>query len=99
MPEGDQGGVDPVLQRRAVAHQMQPEARPLALGPPALSAAWKSRRLRLRSRPTYNMAGPPRVDSKRRTDLCPPRRPLFMTFACYRGRELLVRAARWRREC
>jgi hypothetical protein len=33
MAEGDQGRVDPVLERRAVADEVEPEAGPLALGP------------------------------------------------------------------
>jgi len=33
MAEGDQGGVDPVLERRPVADEVEPEARPLPLGP------------------------------------------------------------------
>jgi hypothetical protein len=31
--EGDQGGVDPVLERGPVAHEVEPEPRPLALRP------------------------------------------------------------------
>src|SRR5881409_378641 len=46
---------------------------------PSPSSRWKSRRLRLRSKPAYNIElGPPLDSSRRQAGACHWRRPFFM---------------------